>query len=88
MPKYLMTQCLKIKMFFSVITKNLSWGISTKNLKEGMGLRMKNFSTMWVLKSLKGGLANKSVLVFLGGGGSTPQCTPCLVLCAVTIFLN
>ena len=32
MPKYLMTQCLKIKMFFSVITKNLSWGISTKNL--------------------------------------------------------
>ena len=32
MPKYLMTQCLKIKMFFSVITKNLSWEISTKTL--------------------------------------------------------
>ena len=49
---------------------------------------MKNFSSMWVLKSLKGGLKEKGVLVFLGGGGSTPQCTPCLVLCAVTIFFK
>ena len=34
-------------MFFSVITKNLNWEILTKNLvtflKDGMGLRMKNF---------------------------------------------
>ena len=34
-------------MFFSVITKNLSWNILTKNLvtfNSWMGLRMKNFS--------------------------------------------
>ena len=38
-------------MFFSVITKNLNWEILTKNLitfKDGMGLRMKNFSIMGV----------------------------------------
>ena len=79
MPKYLMTQCLKIKMFFSVITKNLSWEIS----KEGMGLSMKNFSIMWVLKSLKGGLANKSVLGFLGGRGvDTPIHTMFSLMCS------
>ena len=37
-------------MFFSVSTKNLNRGIFTKNLaillKDGMGLRMKNFNIM------------------------------------------
>ena len=39
----------KPKMLFSVITKNLNWEILTKNLvilKDGMGLRMKNFNIM------------------------------------------
>ena len=34
-------------MFFFVITKNLKWEILIKNLlllKDGMGLRMKNFN--------------------------------------------
>ena len=38
-------------MFFSVITKNLHWGILTKNLvtfKRWMGLRMKNLNIMGV----------------------------------------
>ena len=36
-------------MFFSVITKNLNWEILTKNLvtlKDGMGLRTKNFNVL------------------------------------------
>ena len=39
----------KPKMLFSVITKNLNWETLTKNLdilKDGMGLRMKNFNIM------------------------------------------
>ena len=37
-------------MFFSVITKNLNREILTKNLllKDGMGLRMKDFNVMGV----------------------------------------
>ena len=39
-----------MKMFFSASTKNLNWEILTKNLvtllKDGMGLRMKNFNIM------------------------------------------
>ena len=37
-------------MFFSVVTKNLNWEILTKNLllKDGMGLRMKDFNVMEV----------------------------------------
>ena len=37
-------------MFFSVITKNLNWGILTKNsvLKDGIGLKKKNFIIMGV----------------------------------------
>ena len=45
-------------MFFSVITKNLNWEILTKNLKDGMGLRMKNFTIM------EGSLKNQ---IFKGG---------------------
>ena len=50
-------------MFFSVITKNLNWEILTKNLvtflKDGVGLRMKNFNIMGVYWKIR----------FLGGGG-------------------
>ena len=37
-------------MFFSFITKNLNWGILTKNsvLKDGIGLKKKNFIIMGV----------------------------------------
>ena len=49
-------------MFFSVITKNLNWEILIKNLlllKDGMGLRMKNFNMNVYWK-----------IWFLGGGSS------------------
>ena len=38
-------------MFFSVMTKNFSWKILTKNLvtfKDGIGLEMKNFKIIEV----------------------------------------
>ena len=42
-------------MFFSIITKHLNWEILTQNLvtferflKDGMGLRMKNFDIVGV----------------------------------------
>ena len=41
-------------MFFSVITKNQNWEILTKNLvilKDGMGLRIKNFNIGGSLKN-------------------------------------
>ena len=33
-------------MFFSVIAKKLNWEILTKNEKDGIGLRMKNFKIL------------------------------------------
>ena len=35
-------------MFFSVITKNLNWGILTKIVKYETGLRVKTFNIMRV----------------------------------------
>ena len=40
-----------MKMFLSVITKNLNWEILTRielHLKGGMGLKMEDFNIMWV----------------------------------------
>ena len=54
------------QVFFSVITKNVKWEISTKNLvnfKDGVELRMKNLSIRgfhWKIRFLGGG----------GGGGA------------------
>ena len=47
-------------MFFSVITKNFNWKILIKDLlllKDGMGLRMKNFNmnVYWKIWFLGGG---------------------------------
>ena len=47
-----------LKIFLSFITKNLNQKILAKNLatlkslKDGMGLRMKNFNIMWFTKDL------------------------------------
>ena len=54
-------------MFFSVITKNLNWGILTKNsvLKDGIGLKKKNFIIMgvhWKIGFLGAGL-NKNYYI-------------------------
>ena len=44
-------------MLFSIITKNLNWEILTKNsitfLKDGIGIRMKNFNIMWVHRKFR-----------------------------------
>ena len=60
-------------MFFSVMTKNLNWEISTKNLKDRMGLMIKSFHIMavqWKIRGFfwEGGGAWKKI--FLGGGES------------------
>ena len=46
-----MTKKVYEQKCFSVITKNLNWEIVTKNLillKDGIGLRIKNFNIMGV----------------------------------------
>ena len=46
---------LETKLFFSVIIKNSSWEILTKNLvtlKDKMGLRMKNFNILGVRRKI------------------------------------
>ena len=54
-------------MFFSVITKNFNWEILTKDLvflKDGMGLRIKNFNIMgvhWKIQFLEGGARKSNI---------------------------
>ena len=63
-------------MFFSVITKNLSWKVLTKNLVafNAMGLRMKNFNIYGgSLKNLifRGGSLKTNILGELPKNGGT-----------------
>ena len=65
--QFLEGACWETKMFFFVITKNLTWEISTKNLvtfKRWEGLRMKNLNIMRVHWKIQF-LGEKG-----GGGGS------------------
>ena len=63
-------------MHFSVMTKNLNWEISTKNLvlidEMAMGLMMKNFNIMgvhWKIDFLGGEVQEKKFFSLWGGEG-------------------
>ena len=63
-----------LRMFFSVITKNLNWEISTKNLVtfkrwDGMGFIRENWLKRgaWQFADLRGGLLKKRGFIFLRG---------------------
>ena len=62
-------------MFFSVVTKNSSWELLTKNLilKDKIGLRTRNFNILWVhwkILFLEGGVTRNQYRGGLPKGGA------------------